>query len=86
MSENGDGDGSPRVIEPPLAEPMIVADLFATGLAKLENRGEYVRLTFWTDHKVFGNGDGESEHIIVARIVMPPSALQELVERVLAHR
>jgi hypothetical protein len=81
---DGNGDRT-KVAELPLADPVIVADLFATGLAKLEHRGEYVRLTFWTDHLVFGDGNGRPERIIVARIVMPPSALIELAERLLVE-
>lgn len=52
----------------PLIEAVPVAEVFATGVAEVEHYGEFVRLTFFSEHTTV---DGEHERIIVARLVMP---------------
>lgn len=83
MSGNGDGDGDgkPGIPAPPVADTIILADLFATHCS-LEFRGEYFRLVFSTEP--VGNTNPGAELIPSARIVMPPSGLMELAEKVLA--
>lgn len=65
--------------EPPLTEPVIIADAFVTGI-DLEPINGDIRLVGWVTH-------GE-EHRIVARIVTPDSVARALVRdlRKLLHR
>lgn len=55
--------------EPPLSEPIIVSDVFCTGVDVERVNGE-VRLTGWVT-------DGE-EHRIVARLVLPDGVARAL--------
>jgi len=51
------------------SEPIAVQDVFATGLARIEEAGGNLRLTFYTDQlSLFTN---EPERVIVARLVIP---------------
>lgn len=79
---DGHGDGGPGIPAPPVADTIILADLFATH-CKLEFRGEYFRLVFSTE-PVGQTNVRAAELIPSARIVMPPSGLMELAEAVLA--
>jgi hypothetical protein len=56
--------------DPPLTEPMIVADTFATGVDIERVDGE-VRLIAWVTH-------GE-EHRIVNRLVLPDAVARALI-------
>lgn len=80
---DGDGDGHGKH-EPPVADIVSLADLFATH-CHLEFKGEYFRLVFLTEAVVIGAGALESELIPACRVVMPPSGLMALAEAVLAH-
>jgi hypothetical protein len=56
----------------PLSEPIIVPDVFVTGLADVEHLGDGVfRFTFFTQQKL---GD-EHEHIVVARLILASAAI-----------
>ena len=53
----------------PYTEPIAVPDVFATGLARIEEAGGNLRLTFYVDQ--LSMLTGEMERLIVARIVVP---------------
>ncbi|MBZ9922211.1 hypothetical protein LB579_31525, partial [Mesorhizobium sp. BR1-1-7] len=56
--------------DPPLTEPLIVGDAFATGV-DIESINGDVRLIAWVTHA--------EEHRIVARIVLPDSVARALI-------
>lgn len=58
-----------------LVEPAIVPDTFASGLAEAEDLGDgNFRLTYYVKHKSM-HDYGATENIVVARIVLPASAV-----------
>lgn len=69
---------------PPVSEPAMVVDTFATGMLPPEDENGIVRLIFVADRQVGAHG----ERAIVARLTMPKArfveALAELV-RVIGH-
>jgi hypothetical protein len=56
--------------DPPLTEPLIVGDAFATGVGIEPINGD-IRLIAWVTHA--------EEHRIVARIVLPDSVARALI-------
>jgi len=64
-----------------LIEPAIVPDIFVSGVAEPEDLGDgNFRFTFFTRQKSFHDYANVTEGVIVARLVMPFSAV------LLAHR
>lgn len=76
-------DGNGKKVEPPIADIVNLADLFATHCF-MESKAEYFRLVFSTEAVIPGTG-ASTELIPAARIVMPPSGLMALAETVLRH-
>lgn len=62
-----------------LSEPVIIPDIFTSGLADIEDLedGNY-RFTFYTRQRSPYGGD---ENIVVSRLVMPASALIPAIRR-----
>ncbi|ESZ60681.1 hypothetical protein NL532_24270 [Mesorhizobium sp. C120A] len=59
-----------------LVEPAIISDIFVSGLADAEDLGDgNIRFTYFTKQKSFMDYANVTEHVIVARIVIPFSAL-----------
>lgn len=59
-----------------LIEPAIVPDIFVSGLADAEDLGDgNIRFTYYTRQKSFHDHSNSIEHVIVARIVVPFTAL-----------
>lgn len=59
-----------------LSEPAIVPDTFCSGLAEVEDLGDgNVRLTYFSKQRSFNDYAGTDEHVIVARLVLPMSAI-----------
>lgn len=57
-------------------EPSIVPDIFASGLAEAEDLGDgNIRFTYYVKQKSFIDISNGTEHVIVARIIMPFTAL-----------
>lgn len=56
--------------KPPLTEPLVIADAFATGMDVEVINGD-VRLIAWVTHA--------DEHRIVARVVLPDSVARALI-------
>lgn len=62
----------------PLAEPVVVPDVFVSGLARIEEIGGGVlRFTFFANQRSTAMPDERNEHVIVARIVMPLNAVKD---------
>jgi hypothetical protein len=55
-------------VEYPIVELMAVLDTFVVGMAPIEDRGDFVRLIFWADHRD-GSEESISERVVVARLV-----------------
>jgi hypothetical protein len=68
--------------EPPLIEPTPLTEIFTTGLASVDHRGEYVRLTFFSEYSIAERDLDACERVVVARVVMPRGAFSDLVRRV----
>lgn len=64
-----------------LIEPAIVPDVFASGLAEIEDLGDgnNYRFTFYVQQKTPQNYSGIIEYVVVARIIMPVIAIHEAV-------
>lgn len=59
-----------------LTEPAIVADIFTSGLADAEDLGDgNFRFTMYAKQKSFCGREAATEYIIVARIIMPATAV-----------
>lgn len=54
-------------VEPPVVEIVAIIDTFIVGMEPVEDRGDFVRLTFWSDHQDVS--DHTIERVIVARLV-----------------
>lgn len=63
---------------PPLIEITPIGEVFATGMRRVEICGEYVRITFYSEREI---GQGESERVVVARIVMPHVAFHVMARK-----
>lgn len=62
---------------PPLTEPAVVQDVFASGLAEIQDAGGgCVRFVLYSIHTCV---DGKAERVVVAKIVMPACAVPEAV-------
>lgn len=58
-----------------LVEPFAVIDIFVTGVAAVEMlKGNLIRFIHYVEQT---NEDGELEHIVVAKIVMPMESVAE---------
>lgn len=81
--------GSSReTTKPAVIEPVPIADVFATGLVEVEERGGFCRLTFYADRNmVFDNGQTHAiapiERIVVARIVLPVDSYKRMIRQFL---
>lgn len=68
----------------PLVEPVAVADIFVSGLARIEDLGANLRFTFFTYQRpVFGDGH-EMERVVVARLVLSHDAVTSAAMHALA--
>jgi hypothetical protein len=68
----------------PLTEPVVIPDIFASGLARIEDiGGGNFRFTFYTNQRSTVYPDERSEHIVVERLIMPLSAVQQAVQATL---
>jgi hypothetical protein len=64
-----------------LVEPAIITDIYVSGMADPDDLGNGdVRLTFYTRQKSFADYANATECVVVARLVMPFSAVLQ------AHR
>lgn len=62
-----------------LYEPCPIADIFCSGLAKVENvGGGCLRFYLYTLQAPL-NGEGEAERVLVAKIVAPASAVPDAI-------
>lgn len=62
-----------------LSEPAIVPDTFVSGLAEAEDLGDgNFRFTLYAKQKSFQ--DGQIEHVIVARLIMPAPAVMASIK------
>lgn len=65
--------------EPRFVEPVVIPDIFVSGIANVEQLSQDVfRLTFYADQK--SPIDGVSEQIIVAKLIVTREALA-MIER-----
>ena len=67
------------VDEPVPIEPALVLDTFVTGLMRPEDHGGHVRLVCYADRPM----GGETERVIVARLVFPRQAFLEALTKML---
>jgi hypothetical protein len=68
----------------PLAEPVVIPDIFASGLARIEDiGGGNLRFTFYTTQRSTLFVDERPEHVIVERLVMPLGAVQQAIQAAL---
>lgn len=68
----------------PLAEPVVIPDIFASGLARIEDiGGGNLRFTFYTTQRSTLFVDERPEHVVVERLIMPLSAVQQAVQATL---
>jgi len=58
----------------PLTEPIAVQDVFASGLARIEDLGACWRFTYFAYQRPLHGGEHEIERAIVSRVVMPKDA------------
>jgi hypothetical protein len=64
-----------------LVEPAIVPDIFCSGLAEAEDLGDgNFRFTLYAKQKSFQSLDGHSDLVIVARLIMPLSAVMQSIQ------
>jgi hypothetical protein len=61
-------------------EPVIVPDVFASDLLKIEFLGPNVRFVLGVNHYE----GSEVDHLVVAKVVMPIEAIPDAIKRVLA--
>jgi hypothetical protein len=59
----------------PLVEPIAVPDVFATGLARIENMGTNMRFTFYSLQRPISGDAHDMERIVVCRIVLAVEAV-----------
>ena len=61
----------------PLAEPVVVPDIFASGLARIEEiGGGNLRFSFYVRQRSTVYKDERYEHMLVARIIMHTDAVK----------
>jgi len=76
-----------RECAPPLVEPVPVGDTFVTGLGLAEPRGDFVRLTFFSERCVveaaseFATAPPAEERTVEARLVLTPDRLRRIVRQ-----
>lgn len=59
----------------PLVEPIAVPEIYIDGIARIEELGANVKLTFFTFQRPVDGSCGALERVIVARFVMPREAM-----------
>lgn len=85
LDKDATGGGAETL--PPITEPVIVQDTFATG-CEVDYYREFVRLTYWAEHPL---GFGENalralERQVVCKIVLPAADLERAVSRFMMNR
>lgn len=64
-----------------LVETAVVSDIFCSGLAEAEDLGDgNFRFTLYAKQKTFNDYTGETELVIVARLIMPAGAVMEAIQ------
>ena len=68
---------------PPLLEPIPISDIFCSGIGAIEAVGtDCLRFYLYVDQRL-PEADGQQERIVVAKIVVPRSAISPPMLRVL---
>ena len=60
---------------PPLVEPIAVQEIYIDGIARIEQIGVCLKLTFFTFQRPTGGDAHDLERVVVARFVMPKEAV-----------
>lgn len=61
-----------------IAEPVPIFETFTTGIAEINDCGDFVRVAYFVDRPL--SGTLETERAIVARLIIPTSAYSGIVE------
>lgn len=66
----------------PVTEPVVVQDVFCDGFAEIDIQPDFARLTFRAERSLFtGYEPRTTECVVVARLVVPASAIEHMIEQ-----
>lgn len=72
------------MIDLPLVEPIAVQEVYIDGIARIEQMGPCLKLTFFTFQRPAGGAEHDMERVVVARFVMPAEAVASAAMQAMA--
>ena len=68
----------------PLVEPIAIQEVYIDGIARIEQVGVCLKLTFFTFQRPTGGDAHDMERVVVARFVMPKEAVASAAMQAMA--